>query len=68
MVYGNKIGRQLIPCNQQKTNGIQRGDELLLRKFPTIKDYVVVHNINQAELIYKKQKYGPKYIPQQHTK
>lgn len=61
LVYGNKIGRKLVADNQPKIHGIQRGDELLLRKFPTVKNYVIVHNINQAQLIYQKQKYGPQY-------
>lgn len=61
LVYGNKIGRKLVADNQQKIHGIQRGDDLLLRKFPSVKNYVIVHNINQAQLIYQKQKYGPQY-------
>ena len=61
LIYGNKIGKTVMHDTNQKTHGIQRGDDLLLRKFPSIKNYVIVHNINQAQLIYQKQKYGPQY-------
>ena len=63
-VYGNKIGHKII--NKYSTiNSMQfdqifefhRGDKLLLE---IDKEIHIVHNIDQAKLLYEAQQYGPK--------
>lgn len=63
-VYGNKIGLQTIDKNLTKNGTLDkpifefhRGDKLLLEIDKRIH---IVHNINQAKLIYEMQQNGPK--------